>query len=1286
MDRTSHRHHRTRALVALSSSVLLVVSFAAADIVLAGPAAAADEPAAPDEPPTTAPASDEAGAPEEVATPPPEEPATPPEDPPTAAPAPIDEAFGPEVSPSSEPAADDGISGNEPSDPLLGASSAPGEDGAGGGVLGATADDPPVGTLAAYVASHTRLSWNGNDYGILAFIPNAASPTLVDADGTAVGGVSGTEDFHAVLADAGGIGKVTYVFDTQVLAAYGASCAGADAFFAAIHDQDPTFSATCENFEADYFTNNGAGNDYTWGGLDNFENAGPVTVMAGDTSPATLAYDPDAEPPADGGGGDGGDFPGSDYVASLSPFAIDGTAYDDPVPGMGASQQTLWLVSGGYGPTAVTADGTAIGGLFDDAGSSIDVFLSDMDGQLTTTFVDSGVGANDCSGFETLVDSMSGGGVIPDCHAYKTDVFTPNGAEADYTFSDLDDFLDDNGDPLAATVTVADGYTAPPTLTYQVTPPGGGGDGGGQYLASLSPLTWNGTTYGIVHVLSPDSEGGTSVGADDTPIPNVDGTSNYHVALAHLDGIGDFTYVIDEMFLPSEDCAGFETFLASTPATGSCDNFEADYFTANGAGEDYTFGGLDSFENGGPVEVAPGGTDPPYLRFEGGSGGGGDAEGDHYVASNSPLAYGGVDYDDAQFGGTQPGVFYLAADDTNDPVFVEADDTPIPAIGADSSPRDIDVGLLDVDGAHVTVYADSGLVANFGGSRDCAGLEATMTLLGASVTCVNYEQSILTAPVSGSALGPATADYGFTSFDGFDSGGPVTVVDGYTDPPYLHFVSGDGDEYDCCLDAPKGEGAEVDYVASNSPLEWMGDVYDDVWPGAPFETNWAFYLTSAIDDLSGGPTSTFATNDGVRPVGIPPPNGLQAFHALLVRVSGTVQTGPSEFEERTAYLTLYVDNGVFEPPEGTTYTVDCDGFEQMVASDEFFDTDAEPTPVVECVAFHQDVLTPNQPGEDFTFNGLTNWKDGDGNPIAGDLPTVNGDNSDPFIHYDPQTRWYAATVSPWTYNGTNFTEAAYWDTETGSPGVSFGTAEQQGNEFIYENGQWPRGIPGGAGLHDFIVVLVEIDGRYGTVYYENTLADAFGVTDCPSFDDYLESALDNPVRNIPHACHAFASVALDSPIDGFGNPQCQDFTFTQPTWTDQNGNPLEGQSAPTITDGFDAPALTYIGPECESSGDPPQGGDPGDDPSSPGTDDPGSGDPGSGDPGSGDPGSGGGGDSGSSPVGGSTNTVASGGPATLPRTGLELWSLVLAGLFLVAAGVVLDRRRRVAPWEGRSAP
>lgn len=1265
---------RSRRLVALVATVLLAVSFTAGTAWAEEPPADEQADAAGEAPEGEAPSDEPAAAEEtepgedgneEEAAPPAEEPGAP-------RPSSNDDPADAQL-PAPLPDEDQAASTSA-------ASSGAEEGGVDDQLLGAAADDPPVGALAAYVASRTRLSWNGNDYGIYAFIPTTFEPTLVESDGAAVGGVSGTQDFHAVLADVPGIGRVTYMVETAHLDPYSQDCTGAQAWFDAI----PDFSATCENFKADYFTNNGAGADYTWTSLGGFENGPDPTVMAGDTSPATLVYDPDAEPPEGGGGdeGDGGDFPGSDYVASFSPFAIDGTAYDDPVPGLGSSPQTVWFVSAGdVGPTAVTADGTPIGGLFDDAGVSIGVFLADIDSALSTMFLDDGFGVSDCDGFETFIANISGGQATADCHAAKTGAFTFGGAETDYTFAGFDGFVDGTGNPLGGTVTVADGHTAPPTLAYQVTPPGGG-DGGGQYLASRSPLSWNGNDYGNVHVLSPDSEGGTSVTQDDTPIPNVDGTGNYHVALSDING-QNFTYVIHEMFLPTADCAGFDAFLAGVGATGSCDNFKADYLTGNGVGEDYTFTGLSGFENAGTVVVTTGGTDPPYLRYDAGGDGGG------YVASNSPLSYGGVDYDDPQFGGTQPGVFYLAADDTHDPVFVEADDTPIPAIGADGNPRDVDAGLIQVDGgAHVTIYADSGLVEFMGGTRDCDGLVAAMAALGAPpVTCANYKQGVLTAPVGGSSLGAATGDYGFTGLDGFDAGGPVTVVDGFTDPPYLrHVGEDDGGDDGAVPDELKGDGPEDEYEASNSPLVFAGEEYDGYYPGHPSDPSAAFYMTTT--NLGSGAGGEIMYADDIRPTDIPGTQGLQPFHVALVQIDGVDQFG----DPLSQRMTLYLDHGLLIdtdlPGSQGPYTADCAGLLAMFGDLDAFDTEDDPSPTIACHAFMANVLTPNGAYQDFTFNGLDGFTDGSGDPVV-EAPQVIADKtSPPYLQWSPQRRWYAASVAPVSYDGHDFTDRIFQEASTTDPGTNWWTGAQHwGGSFIFADGQMPNALPGwghpdGLGFPvDFHVALIWLGTDYVTLYVEEVLFPALGLTnDCAGVNDLLEDMFDGHQQEPPEGwgCEAFVQDVFLAPDDW-----CGDYVFNGfDDATDANGDPVA--EVPTLLDGAtDPPTLEYVGPQqgCPETGgtDPPgEEEPPGDDTSDPGSDDPD--DPGNPDePGSDapdDPGSDDGSDPhGSSPTGGSDPAVP-GSPGTLPRTGFELWSLVLAGLVLAAAGIVLDRRRR----------
>jgi hypothetical protein len=62
-------------------------------------------------------------------------------------------------------------------------------------------------------------------------------------------------------------------------------------------------------------------------------------------------------------------------------------------------------------------------------------------------------------------------------------------------------------------------------------------------------------------------------------------------------------------------CAGFVAFLADneSPETMTCGNFKPAIFTPNGAGEDFTFTGLDGFENEGAVSAVDGYSSPAWL-------------------------------------------------------------------------------------------------------------------------------------------------------------------------------------------------------------------------------------------------------------------------------------------------------------------------------------------------------------------------------------------------------------------------------------------------------------------------------------------------------------------------------------------------------------------------------------------------------------------------------------------------------------------------------------------------
>jgi hypothetical protein len=145
-------------------------------------------------------------------------------------------------------------------------------------------------------------------------------------------------------------------------------------------------------------------------------------------------------------------------------------------------------------------------------------------------------------------------------------------------------------------------------------------NGASSYIASLSPLRWNGNDYKqpnlgglvtpcIVYLMSQtpgfiEADGGVFLR---------EGTTNIHVGLVHwTDGSRTTLYVGDGIATTK---SGLETIIqGAVDATATVDNFKANYFTYH-AGADYTFNGLTGFDVAGAVTVVSGGNASPAITY-----------------------------------------------------------------------------------------------------------------------------------------------------------------------------------------------------------------------------------------------------------------------------------------------------------------------------------------------------------------------------------------------------------------------------------------------------------------------------------------------------------------------------------------------------------------------------------------------------------------------------------------------------------------------------------------------
>ncbi len=330
------------------------------------------------------------------------------------------------------------------------------------------------------------------------------------------------------------------------------------------------------------------------------------------------------------------------------------------------------------------------------------------------------------------------------------------------------------------------------------------------FAANASPLSYGGNDYddlisgpgsGAIFVPASDA-GSTEVTTDGTPVPGIPGQPglyDYDVALIRS-GDAYITMYIDAAMLEhftggpySHTCSGAVAFLTTMSGEGSqfsCDNFEKSILVANAPYEDFTFTGYGDFENAGSVAPVSGFSDPA-LTFVGTL--------PPYFASNTPLSYGGNDYDAVLGGGAEArsaGLTFRAADAGDPqhgslwlvdfepgPQSVTSDNTRIPGIPDSDEQHSVDVFLLTVDGARVTLYVSSIWRTGTPGSpyeASCAGWLALMDAFESeeTFTCLNFKADIFTPTGAGK-------DFTFTGFDGFENSGTVRAVAGYSSPPWL---------------------------------------------------------------------------------------------------------------------------------------------------------------------------------------------------------------------------------------------------------------------------------------------------------------------------------------------------------------------------------------------------------------------------------------------------------------------------------------------------------------------
>lgn len=146
----------------------------------------------------------------------------------------------------------------------------------------------------------------------------------------------------------------------------------------------------------------------------------------------------------------------------------------------------------------------------------------------------------------------------------------------------------------------------------------------------------------------------------------------------------------------------------------------------------------------------------------------------NYAATASPLAVGGTDYNETDFGcSLATGMMFLSQ--TGQVSCISNDDDPLTSDVLGDANFDTYLGVCN--GHDVTIHMDHALVAGQGGSNDCTGADAAWSMFGQSCTCASYKANSWTNGGAGNA-------YTWAGFSGFSSGTPA-VASGYTAPPTL---------------------------------------------------------------------------------------------------------------------------------------------------------------------------------------------------------------------------------------------------------------------------------------------------------------------------------------------------------------------------------------------------------------------------------------------------------------------------------------------------------------------
>ncbi len=408
------------------------------------------------------------------------------------------------------------------------------------------------------------------------------------------------------------------------------------------------------------------------------------------------------------------------------------------------------------------------------------------------------------------------------------------------------------------------------------------------------------------------------------------------------------------------------------------------------------------------------------------------------------------------------------------------------------------------------------------------------------------------------------------------------------------------------------------YYGTRSPMDFSGTDYTQPDPASTNDGVWFF----AADG-----TSTFVEEELGQVAGI---DGSKDVHAGLT----TFDFGAGGKRN----MTVYVDQGLFDSAGGGPYAPSCSGFDALFEA-------IKPGGLIDstCVAFKKTFFAGKGSGADYEFQGYGGFRDATDNPVGSDPDRASGgDYPDPGL----TVARYQGSASPFTYGGTDFTGSV-----TGESGAGASWLPMQSGP-LFVSGP-PKPLPsfpavGPAGqIASVHAVLLDAGAARATLFVDGALFSALNPSgpfdeSCPGFEDFLTAVGAGGIT-----CVAFGANVFSAPTKVGEDFTCEG---VQGNWTDSKGDPV-GED-PTITEGFEPPALTPIGVTtgpgvcvlAETAEPEPTTTVPPTPVPTPTTVAP-------------------------TPAPPPPSNLSSGTPSTLPATGSSSWALVLAGALAIGLGI-----------------